>query len=424
MDMYSWTTRPDRLIPSRLPWSINEDISLICCGEQHTVFLTGGGQVLSCGLNHKGQLGRSAKDQTKPAGDVFSWGSNSHGQLGLGKQVPVQPSPAPVRSLTGIPVTLVAAGGTHTLILALSGLVYCCGANKVGQLGLNRVDEKEDREVMNVVIPLASIITKLQDKTSRLLRGCWSSLPPAILTNHIAVFKQALSFLLRNGLLNTHNMHVKILLETLKMLYKVQFKEELILTLVNKTDFFIDVFRELKEPKSKMFMYNTNQTLAWFPAEVDWNGRPVELDSTEKGKPVTWSNRKEFVDAYIDYAFNKSVEQVFEEFKRGFFKNTVYDGEYSDTHPNIKTFWEVFDELTEDKKQGFLLFLTGLDRVPIVGIQKVQMKVAILPDATELHIPESLTCHSLLLLPNYPTKEMLRNRLLGAIDHPRGFWKE
>ncbi|CAL8343107.1 unnamed protein product [Arctogadus glacialis] len=29
---------------------------------------------------------------------------------------------------------------------------------------------------------------------------------------------------------------------------------------------------------------------------------------------------KEFVDAYINYAFNKSVEKVFEEFKRGFFK--------------------------------------------------------------------------------------------------------
>lgn len=31
-------------------------------------------------------------------------------------------------------------------------------------------------------------------------------------------------------------------------------------------------------------------------------------------------NRKEFVDAYVDYAFNKSVEGVFEAFKRGFFK--------------------------------------------------------------------------------------------------------
>uniref|UniRef100_A0A3Q2DVH2 Uncharacterized protein n=1 Tax=Cyprinodon variegatus TaxID=28743 RepID=A0A3Q2DVH2_CYPVA len=44
------------------------------------------------------------------------------GQLGLGKEI--------------------AAGGDHTLFLTLSGLVYCCGANKFGQLGVNRVDEK------------------------------------------------------------------------------------------------------------------------------------------------------------------------------------------------------------------------------------------------------------------------------------------
>jgi alpha-tubulin suppressor-like RCC1 family protein len=75
-------------------------------------------------------------------GQVFSWGLNSHGQLGLGKGVPLQPIPALVRSLIGVPVTQVAAGGTHTLALTLPGLVYCCGANRAGQLGLNRVDEK------------------------------------------------------------------------------------------------------------------------------------------------------------------------------------------------------------------------------------------------------------------------------------------
>lgn len=85
--------------------------------------------------------GRFSLHAHTPGGDVFSWGSNSQGQLGLGKQVSVQPQPALVLSLTGVPVTLVVAGGTHTLILTLSGLVYCCGANKEGQLGLNRVDE-------------------------------------------------------------------------------------------------------------------------------------------------------------------------------------------------------------------------------------------------------------------------------------------
>lgn len=48
----------------------------------------------------------------------------------------------------------------------------------------------------------------------------------------------------------------------------MQFKEELKLTDVNKSDFFINVFEELMDPESKMFMYNEGQTLAWFPAEV------------------------------------------------------------------------------------------------------------------------------------------------------------
>lgn len=31
-------------------------------------------------------------------------------------------------------------------------------------------------------------------------------------------------------------------------------------------------------------------------------------------------NRKEFVDAYVNHAFNTSVKRVFQEFERGFFK--------------------------------------------------------------------------------------------------------
>lgn len=77
-----------------------------------------------------------------PGGDVFSWGSNSHGQLGLGKEVSQQLKPFLVCALNGVAVTQISAGGSHTLFLTLPGLVYCCGANKYGQLGLNRVDEK------------------------------------------------------------------------------------------------------------------------------------------------------------------------------------------------------------------------------------------------------------------------------------------
>lgn len=94
-----------------------------------------------------------------PAGQVFSWGANSFGQLGLGKDVLSQLTPTSMCSLTGVAVTQISAGGNHTLVLTLPGLVYCCGANKAGQLGVNRVDERGKCQWSRVYTGLYSIAT-------------------------------------------------------------------------------------------------------------------------------------------------------------------------------------------------------------------------------------------------------------------------
>ncbi|KAK3573274.1 hypothetical protein QTP86_019228 [Hemibagrus guttatus] len=190
--------------------------------------------------------------------------------------------------------------------------------------------------------------------------------------------------------------------------------------------------------------------------QVRWDGADVELQPHENGKPVTSENKQEFVEAYVDYAMNKSVERVFNEFKRGFYKvcdedvinffqpeelrgvmvgteeydwdtfreNTIYIGQYHERHPTIIAFWEVFEELTHEQKKAFLLFLTGCDRVPIVGMKQVTMTVLDRPNFTQNHLPESLTCHFHFMLPPYESKQRLEAKLIEAINHNRGFWIE
>ena len=70
-------------------------------------------------------------------GQLFTWGQNSNGQLGLGKGEPSSLTPQPLKSLAGIPLAQISAGGDHSFALSLSGAVFGWGKNSAGQLGLN-----------------------------------------------------------------------------------------------------------------------------------------------------------------------------------------------------------------------------------------------------------------------------------------------
>uniref|UniRef100_A0A667YA66 HECT and RLD domain containing E3 ubiquitin protein ligase 4 n=1 Tax=Myripristis murdjan TaxID=586833 RepID=A0A667YA66_9TELE len=178
----------------------------------------------------------------------------------------------------------------------------------------------------------------------------------------------------------------------------------------------------------------------------------LELIPNGEDINVNKSNRQEFVSAYVDYIFNRSVAPLFESFYAGFHKvcggkvlelfqpnelqamvigNTNYDwkeleksteykGEYWAEHPTIKFFWEVFHELPLEKKKEFLLFLTGSDRIPILGMKS--LKLVIQPTGGgEHYLPVAHTCFNLLDLPKYTSIETLREKLLQAIDHNQGF---
>ncbi|CAD7081549.1 unnamed protein product [Hermetia illucens] len=177
----------------------------------------------------------------------------------------------------------------------------------------------------------------------------------------------------------------------------------------------------------------------------------VELKPNGSEIPVTRDNRKEFVDLYIDFIFNKSVEKQFQAFHDGFMKvcggrvlelfkphelmavvigNEDYDwyaleaeAEYKNGYTSgdqtIRWFWEVFHELPLAEKKKFLLYLTGSDRIPIQGMKAI--KITIQPTNDDKFLPVAHTCFNLLDLPRYKTKERLKYKVLQAIQQTHGF---
>lgn len=140
-------------------------VEFVSCGKEHSLAVCHKGRVFAWGAGSEGQLGTGDFKETtfipskikaltdikiiqvacghyhslalSADSQVFSWGKNSQGQLGLGEQFPSQASPQRVRSLQGIPVAQVAAGGAHSFALSLSGTSFGWGNNSAGQLALS-----------------------------------------------------------------------------------------------------------------------------------------------------------------------------------------------------------------------------------------------------------------------------------------------
>ncbi|XP_070228263.1 probable E3 ubiquitin-protein ligase HERC6 isoform X3 [Bos mutus] len=151
--------------PERIPALETLHVALVSCGKEHSLAVCHKGRVFAWGAASEGQLGIGEFKETtfipkkiktlagikiiqvacghyhsvalSEDGQVFSWGTNSHGQLGLGKEFPSQASPQRVRSLEGIPLAQVAAGGHHSFALSLSGTSFGWGSNNAGQLALS-----------------------------------------------------------------------------------------------------------------------------------------------------------------------------------------------------------------------------------------------------------------------------------------------
>ncbi|XP_038648646.1 probable E3 ubiquitin-protein ligase HERC6 isoform X2 [Scyliorhinus canicula] len=187
---------------------------------------------------------------------------------------------------------------------------------------------------------------------------------------------------------------------------------------------------------------------------VTWDKQDVDVISNGSNRQVTNENKKKYVRACVNYIFTTSVKAPFAEFRRGFYKvcdkellkffqpqelmdvlignddydwkileqNTAYEGKYSRSHPTITMFWKVFHELPLEEKKKFLSFLLGTDRIPVYGMTCV--RILIVPSQlTDDNYPEANVCFGFLILPGYTSAEILKKKLVRAINTKKRFDK-
>ena len=68
-------------------------------------------------------------------GTAYCWGENSAGQLGNGSVTTLSTTPMAVAAPVGVSFTDVSAGDSHACALSTTGVLYCWGDNRAGELG-------------------------------------------------------------------------------------------------------------------------------------------------------------------------------------------------------------------------------------------------------------------------------------------------
>lgn len=169
--------------------------------------------------------------------------------------------------------------------------------------------------------------------------------------------------------------------------------------------------------------------------------------------PVTNENREEYVKLFVEWKLEKSIERQFRAFIEGFKmvcsdqtildlfraeeiellicgspvldfealeRTTKYADGYDRDDPLIRDFWDIVHHFSEEEKKKFLMFCTGSDRVPIKGLGELGFVIVRNGD-DDKRLPTAHTCFNHLLLPRYSSKEVMRERLLTAINNCMGF---
>ncbi|CAK7222940.1 hypothetical protein SCUCBS95973_005006 [Sporothrix curviconia] len=169
---------------------------------------------------------------------------------------------------------------------------------------------------------------------------------------------------------------------------------------------------------------------------------------------VTGENRNAYVADYIQYLTDVSVRAQYEAFARGFRKclhpkslrlltpallQSLLEGEqdidmdelqqytryvgWDTSHKTVRDFWAIVSEYGDPMKRKLLEFVTASDRMPVGGAKTMQFVLQRNGEegAVGGHLPTAYTCYGIMLLPEYPNRQVLKERLAMALENSKGF---
>eukprot|EP00931_Biecheleriopsis_adriatica_P032558 TRINITY_DN18993_c0_g2_i1.p1 TRINITY_DN18993_c0_g2~~TRINITY_DN18993_c0_g2_i1.p1 ORF type:complete len:2013 (+),score=532.86 TRINITY_DN18993_c0_g2_i1:809-6040(+) len=191
-----------------------------------------------------------------------------------------------------------------------------------------------------------------------------------------------------------------------------------------------------------------------FSAESDELGKMKVVDLKPDGRtlPVTNDNKHEYIQLMSEHKMTNSVRQQIEHFLKGLHEivppqllslfddkelellisglpdidiedlkqNTEYHN-YTPQSEQVVWFWKVLSDFSQEQRAWFLQFATGTSRVPVEGFKGlIGMRG---PQKFSLHraygadrLPSAHTCFNQVDLPDYPSEEVLREKLLQAVS--------
>lgn len=203
----------------------------------------------------------------------------------------------------------------------------------------------------------------------------------------------------------------------------------------------------------------TDLDLVFSVEYYDFN-EPKEIDLKHNGRniKVTNDNKKEYIDLLIKNKFENIISDQLFFLKKGLFeivdqqliqnlssaefellicgsndidvddwiKNTKYTEGFSEDDINVIWFWKAVRSFTLQEKSKLLMFCTGSPRVPFGGFKNLVNKgedcvFTIRKSDKDLDgLPEAHTCINWLVMPKYSSYEVLREKVLYAINECEG----